>query len=66
MKAKLEIAGDANFVLCLIPETEAERDILKRVGEQKRLTAFWNSDTYSRLQNSQLQIYPVLEPKADE
>ena len=38
MKASLKIAGDKWFCLYLTPETDAEREILKRVAECKELT----------------------------
>jgi hypothetical protein len=39
MKAKLSISGNGWFTLYLTPETDAEREILRRVAECKELTA---------------------------
>lgn len=39
MKAKLSISGNEHFTLYLTPETDAEREILRRVAECKELTA---------------------------
>ena len=37
MQVKLTISSDASFILYLMPETAAERDILRRVAENKEL-----------------------------
>jgi len=38
MKAKLSISGDGNFTFYMTPESDAEREILRRVAECKELT----------------------------
>lgn len=38
MKASLKISGNSAFTLFLMPETDAEREILRRVTECRNLT----------------------------
>lgn len=38
MKASLKISGNKHWTLYLTPETDAERDILRRVTEDRSLT----------------------------
>jgi len=69
MKAQLSISGDAHFTLFLTPETDAERDILRRVTESEALTVkdllkpinSWRTD------NDHIKITPMpVTPEKDE
>jgi hypothetical protein len=66
MKSKLSISGNGHFTLYLIPETEAERDILRRVAECKNMTSAdrLKQNQWSSGSNDHIEIMPM--PPAPE
>lgn len=60
MQAKLMITGNAYFEVSLLPETPAEREILRRVGECRELISddLLQRQGYSLTENERLVVRP--------